>query len=510
LSKVSRKTSDKAPDDKATSALANQGNPFAFSRPLDVHRWSDFPEADRFVDQVYSTYFNGKDSKQIERKHVKVILLDLYVAWLEHPDLKIAVSMRPSTYKSKGNRYNALRISKKTIEVVDDLIAAGLIEQKRGSYNRQLKSGWITRIWPTPELVTLFRQSNLDVYKVGRTPDEEVIILRNDEREDIEYEDTAETVEMRELVQTYNKVLSLHWIDIRRLEDPWIELKDGTKLIIGRHRQQVKRIFNRSSFSKGGRFFGPWWQQCPKEWRRQIFIDDAPTVEQDYSSLHVGLLYARRGVNYYESFEGDAYQVDTPPFLSSPEQTRKYAKLLLLMAVNAKSDKEAYAAFRNDRNERRDKLGGSLTNDQLSVLLDGLKSKHPLIAEDLGSDAGIDLMNQDARMTEHVIRRFTEQGTPVLTVHDSYIVKFGYEKFLDEVLAEAYTMLTGQEGIKSTVTGVAMNNPQSWHTQKPPEGSMIRCGGYERREIDWCCYLNEVKYGHLGPMPEVGWVPKGD
>lgn len=32
LSKVSRKTSDKASDDKATSALANQLNPFAFSK----------------------------------------------------------------------------------------------------------------------------------------------------------------------------------------------------------------------------------------------------------------------------------------------------------------------------------------------------------------------------------------------------------------------------------------------------------------------------------------------
>ena len=148
----------KSVDDVPTKDPAKQGNPFAFSRPLDVHRWSDFPEADRFVDQVYSTYFNGKDSKQIERKHVKVILLDLYVAWLEHPDLKMAVSMRPSTYKAKGTRYNALRISSKTIKVVKDLIAAGLIEQKRGSYNRQLKSGWITRIWPTPLLVALFKK----------------------------------------------------------------------------------------------------------------------------------------------------------------------------------------------------------------------------------------------------------------------------------------------------------------------------------------------------------------
>ena len=126
----------------------------------------------------------------------------------------------------------------------------------------------------------------------------------------------------------------------------------------------------------------------------------------------------------------------SPDFLSTPEQTRSYAKLLLLMAVNARTDKEAYAAFRSDRSENKDKRGGSLTNDQLAVLLDRLRHKHPAIADDLGSDAGIELMNEDSRITEHVITRFTEQEIPVLTVHDSYIVNFGYHQQLHQVLEE--------------------------------------------------------------------------
>ena len=46
--------------------------------------------------------------------------------------------------------------------------------------------------------------------------------------------------------------------------------------MLGPSRQQVHRVFNRSSFDNGGRFYGPWWQQCPKAWRREIFINDAP------------------------------------------------------------------------------------------------------------------------------------------------------------------------------------------------------------------------------------------
>jgi hypothetical protein len=82
--------------------------------------------------------------------------------------------------------------------------------------------------------------------------------------------------------------------------------------MLGPSRQQVHRVFNRSSFDNGGRFYGPWWQQCPKKWRREIFINDAPTIEQDYSSLHIALLYARRGINYYKQYNGDAYQLETP------------------------------------------------------------------------------------------------------------------------------------------------------------------------------------------------------
>lgn len=466
----------------------------AFSRPLDVHRWSDYPEADSLVDEVYALCSRGKLSN-IKRKHFKVILLDLYVATLEHPDQKIAVSMRPVEYKARGSRYNALHISKKSIEVVKLLFEAGLIEMKLGYYDKNINRGKRTRIWPSAQLSALFAQCQLDAYKVGRAADVEVIILRNEDGDDEEYDDTPETRRMRKIVRDYNDLLSRQFIDIRRLRQPWIELNDGSKLTLGPSRQQVNRIFNRSSFEKGGRFFGPWWQGCPKEWRKEIFINDVPTIEQDYSSLHIALLYARRGVNYYKANEGDAYQLDTPSFLATPEQTRKYAKLLLLMAVNAKDDKAAYAAFRSARNERKDSLGGSLTNHQLSVLLDGLRQKHPVIADDLGSDAGIELMNEDSRITEHVIKRFTERGLPVLTVHDSYIVHFSYHDLLQEVLEEGFSVVTGMKGIRSERTGVAWGDETSWQTQRLAQEAVTRSEGYIQRLLNWMVNSKEDNIG---------------
>ena len=52
------------------------------SRILDVHTWSDYPEVNDFVDSVYEKYFLSEPgNKRIKKKHLELILLDLYVAW---------------------------------------------------------------------------------------------------------------------------------------------------------------------------------------------------------------------------------------------------------------------------------------------------------------------------------------------------------------------------------------------------------------------------------------------
>ena len=51
-------------------------------RILDVYGWSERKEANLFVDEVYDTFLNRQEQEntRIKKKHLKVILLDLYVA----------------------------------------------------------------------------------------------------------------------------------------------------------------------------------------------------------------------------------------------------------------------------------------------------------------------------------------------------------------------------------------------------------------------------------------------
>jgi hypothetical protein len=59
------------------------------SRPIDVHKWSDHPAVVQFVDRVWDEYLpeeviggRGPKPKMAFRKQLRVLILDLYVAWL--------------------------------------------------------------------------------------------------------------------------------------------------------------------------------------------------------------------------------------------------------------------------------------------------------------------------------------------------------------------------------------------------------------------------------------------
>ena len=104
-----------------------------------------------------------------------------------------------------------------------------------------------------------------------------------------------------------------------------------------------------------GRFFGGWWQNIPREYRKYIRLDDKHVVECDYSGLHINMLYAMEKLPMPK---GDVYHLKG---YSNDETFRRFVKQLLLIMVNADSretvrkaihsavhrDKELGAASRN-------------------------------------------------------------------------------------------------------------------------------------------------------------------
>lgn len=116
------------------------------------------------------------------------------------------------------------------------------------------------------------------------------------------------------------------------------------------------------------------------------------------------------------------------------------------MAFNASDEQALFCALRSELDYT--KYPYSFPDKALFDLLATIKERHPDIAHLICSGAGLRLMNIDARICEHVIADFVSTGTPILTIHDSFIVPFAEEERLNEVMREAFNQVTGKDHIK--------------------------------------------------------------
>lgn len=421
-------------------ALAKE---LAHSRELDVHVWSEHPEVNNFVDRIYADFFEGRKAK-IVKKHLKVLLLDLYLAWIEDPNLKITVPRNVNVYKAHS-RYNELHISAKTIDVVDTLKAAKLIDFQNGFYDRRNRTGRMSRIWPTDALVEQFKQALFTEFDVRYHADRKAVILRADDADkkagkaDIEFVDDDHTIAMEQMLSRYNDLLWRTFIDIPILDGKGILMgaaEQPAKRQVSLRDKFVRRIFNRRSFELGGRFYGGWWQHCPKEWRPHIFMDGKPTNELDFSGLHIVMAYALKGINYWHEVGRDPYSIEPLEFAQDNDFRRAICKSLMLVLLNAKDKKAAFKAFRSKAKDGSPEK--RFKDEQLEQLYQALVRSHAPIREFFHADKGILLMNLDGQITESILSSLTAKGIPALALHDSYIVPCGYERHLKYLMKKAF------------------------------------------------------------------------
>ena len=479
-----------------------------FSRPLDVHRWSDYSEANTFVDQIYSSLPFDNGNKQIRKQHLKVLLLDLYVAWATDPDLKLAISRDNNKYKAKS-RYNELHISKVIRDVVDLLDNAGLVHTANGFLDHVTKVGRVTRVWATDKLAAEFKKAIGLRFAFNQHEDRETVILRDAEKNDIPYEDNRQTIAMRAHLRAYNALLAKTHIDLDYLDKPVLSLgKNGREynLPITQQDKFVKRIFNNQRWDQGGRFYGGWWQRCPQEQRSHICFDGIVTQEVDYSGLHIVLLYAQQGIDYWAKVGDDPYEINWPEGIDENIDQRAATKLLLLTAINAGHEKEAFQGFRAQAATNSPEK--KLTNKVLGEVLNKLKEKHKPIANMIASGAGIDLMYIDSQITEHLITYFTKQGIPMLSIHDSYVVPFGYDNDLIREMTRVFQTVTGVKEVRLKHTTINSDEyfwADQWDDEKQKAQAADLGAPSERHKQDLALF---TKFHNLPPEgPE--WTPTG-
>ena len=409
-----------------------------YSRPLDVHRLSEYPEVQAVMshlfDDMKSLNLIGKSPRAKVLKHLKVVVLDLYIAYLQDPKLFIGYPRSPRSF-AKGTRFNQLFIGyRPMMRVVDGLEDLGFIENHKGFFDQDRQTGFQSRMRATPSLIDLIEKGDVTPlmvsYDLGET-----IILRDTDDNDLSFPETEETRAISDQVTSYNEFLSEHRIslslDTEEIRKVLLRTRSSS---IDYTRTQLCRIFSQD-FTSGGRYYKGWWQEVPSELRRYITIDGENCSELDYSGQSLGLLYAFKGhERAWLKGEGDPYAIE-----GGIGVDRALMKQVFITCVNAASRDQAVLSIRGDINKGY--KGINSTTVFIDRLIDKSIDNHPDIAECFFSSAWAGLQYQDSKIAEYVLKHMQAYGYVALPIHDSFVVQDAHLPQLFSLMKEAYRML---------------------------------------------------------------------
>lgn len=413
-------------------SIANRIPDYDNSGPFDIHLFNNEKCVEDAVCYICNEIGYNNPRALI---HMTMVLLNLYRTNLLDPERWIGYSRDTSKYKLFF-KYNRLRITyRPLLKVMDGLEDQGYVDEHPGSYNRVTRTGKCTRVRSTSKLIRLlvgnFRWTP-EVFKAHE--DEEVILLKDDLKKLIEYDDDRNTRHMRCFLNSYNDFIADSYIDLH-----YEGYRPEHTLHIDLSRKRVRRIFNNGSLKLGGRFYGGWWIGIPSELRLRIIINNQKVAECDYSNMSIHLLYMQEGIDY-SRYGKDGY---TLPDYGDDKKTRDMFKLLLLAMLSSGSQKSARAALQNDINFNRSDYPDDIPD--LKQVVEDFTEYHKPIEKHFYTKVGLEVMYKDSVIAESIMRRMMVHGIPVLPVHDSFICPKKHTDLLQEVMLEAYRLHVPQQ-----------------------------------------------------------------
>lgn len=380
--------------------------------PLQVHRKTNSPDMSQQLFLLLGELIalrkeKGQQVRKAKRvkQHLKAVILDLWVAANYYPSPWRFVSRNRNDY-TKESRYRKIFLKFDLLMgVLDDLIELGYIEQKLGFFDKAKGVGYQTRIKASENLLAILDFDIKHIVRNPEAPEEEVIILRDEAGKLSDYLDDQYTNEMRQQLTEYNNSLRNTSIDTGAIDLKYKH--DPTNIT-------VKRIFKKD-FGSGGRFYGGFWENMPREDRLKLMLEGGAVVELDYANLHPRIAYAMKGI----AIAGDLYSIDG----CSRSEVKKAFQVLF----NCESRKHAINTVR------------SLGIKNVEQLLTKIEEAHEQIkASFYNPPFGMVLQNTDAWIAERVLKKMAEQGIPCLPIHDSFIVGRKYEAELHEAMDSAF------------------------------------------------------------------------
>jgi hypothetical protein len=293
---------------------------------------------------------------------------------------------------------------------------SGLVKHHMGVWVPRNKGARST-MYVTQDLLELVAPL-IDIDESRELRKGETIILRDrDDKSNVEYRDTPETLAMRQDLLRLND-------NVRQLEIRY----QGNRF----DPPPMRRIFN-GDFTRGGRLYahGESWQNMPKAERQAltIIIDGTPhpVVERDFATLHPRMAYAHAGKRCPA---GDLYDIEG--------FDRGLIKLAVNVLFNATSKGSALAAIHAEI-MKHPQWRWTTDRDTLAArVVNAIRRRHHRIKKFFHSDCGATFQRWDSEIAIEVMSRMVElTGRCPLPVHDSFIVAARDAAILQGVMDEA-------------------------------------------------------------------------
>lgn len=365
-----------------------------------------------------------------EQGRAQIAAIAIDKAWDPHP--WISHSRNKNHYPRRGKRYDERpELYRYSIipAAVDALAAAGFLETIVAPPDPNC--GWQSVFRAVPALMVALGDTPPPVASLKRRA---LIQLRDEQKQLIDFRNTERIDRMRRHLVGINDAIGNLTVEL----PPDIGERNGDLLRIGDTCLNLGnivlyRVFNRD-FRNGGRFYGHWTQNVPKESRKRLAINGEAVAEPDYEAHHPRILYALKGLRLpgkpYDPYDIDGWE-------------RSVVKRALFVLINAPSRQRAIRALTY-------RLG--LSSDKADWLVKELKRKHAPIAEHFHSGAGCWLQRLDSDIAERVLLGLAHQGVPVLPLHDSFIGPVRHEGAIREQMDEHFDTVISRTRGASRIT----------------------------------------------------------
>ena len=418
-----------------------------------------------------------KNTRQNEFLVSSWLINSLYLGYYSIPSSSIALSLRAKNYSKKKYGYKNIK------KVIDALKDKDFIKIKLGSeYAKK-----VTRISPSNILITKFKRIGFKWRHYTYDSNTEIIIFRDkikSKKITLPTPKSKQITKHRNNLNRINRELTTHCIaldlDDNALAEVEKELiensqkdkeyrfwKEHIHYSLNFSLVSLRRIFTNNNIKLGARFYGGWWQSLPSKFRPHITIDGYKTSEVDFSTMSLRLLYAKE--NIAVSDNRDLYDIS----LNGSKPYLKRARELIKKFTNAIINDEK-GHFRLSNSELKEL---KLTHKELKTRVN---NHHQPISKYFGTGIGLELMYTDSVIAEDVMLSFLKEGIIVLPIHDSFIIRTGFELSLRTQMKLSFNKIVKTK-TKVTTTGSLL--PEHFYSKPKKENKDMIINGTDMWDL---------------------------